>query len=178
MHEEDVIRICKENGVSNTGIINIPDIDFNEQLRDNCKLNTCGRYNTNWTCPPRVGDFDVLVKKVFEYKHAIVFQNIYELEDSFDYEGMERGSADHYQKTQKIAEQIKKLCPDALVLGAGGCRVCKECAAVKNEPCRFPDKAVASMEAYGMYVSNVASKSGLEYMNGVNTMTYFGMVLY
>ena len=68
--------------------------------------------------------------------------------------------------------------PDTLVLGAGGCCVCKRCGAADNIPCRFPDKAVAALESYSINVSKLASACDMKYINGVNTVTYFGGVLY
>ena len=39
-------------------------------------------------------------------------------------------------------------------------------------------KAIASLEAYGMDVYKTACSAGLKYVNGPNTITYFGMVLF
>ena len=63
-------------------------------------------------------------------------------------------------------------------LGAGGCGVCKVCAKRSDEPCRFPDLAIASLESYGVNVSAMAASAGMKYINGVNTVTYFGAVLF
>ena len=72
----------------------------------------------------------------------------------------------------------KSLTPgDALMLGAGGCNYCKRCAAADDKPCPFPDKAFASLEAYGIYVSQLAEAAGLKYINGQNTITYFSAIL-
>ena len=65
-----------------------------------------------------------------------------------------------------------------LHLGAGGCGVCESCAKKTNEPCRFPEKAMPSLEAYGINVSELAKASGMNYINGQNTVTYFGAVLF
>ena len=46
------------------------------------------------------------------------------------------------------------------------------------EPCRHPDRALASLESYGMDVYNTTRSTPLQYINGANTVTYFGMVLY
>ena len=66
---------------------------------------------------------------------------------------------------------------DCLFLGAGGCRVCSRCAKQDDEPCRHPDLALSSLEAYGINVSVLAPQAGMKYINGVNTVTYFGAVL-
>ena len=51
-------------------------------------------------------------------------------------------------------------------------------AKASNEPCRHPEQAMASLEAYGVNVSELASASGMKYINGQNTVTYFGALLF
>ena len=63
-----------------------------------------------------------------------------------------------------------------LLLGAGGCRICKTCSAVEEKPCRHPDLACPSLESYGIQVSELAQRCGMKYINGVNTVTYFGAI--
>jgi len=41
-----------------------------------------------------------------------------------------------------------------------------------------PDRAMPSLEAYGINVSLLAKTSGMKYINGANTVTYFGAVLF
>ena len=47
-----------------------------------------------------------------------------------------------------------------------------------DEPCRFPEKALPSLEAYGVDVYNTTKDTDLKYINGQNTVTFFGMVLF
>ena len=65
-----------------------------------------------------------------------------------------------------------------LHLGAGGCHLCEVCAKKTGEPCRHPDRAVASLEAYGVNVSALARLCGMKYINGENTVTYFGALFF
>ena len=44
--------------------------------------------------------------------------------------------------------------------------------------CRFPDRAMSSLEAYGVNVSELAVQCGMRYINGENTVTYFGAVFF
>ena len=41
-----------------------------------------------------------------------------------------------------------------------------------------PDKALASLEAYCISVSDLAASCGMKYINGQNTVTYFGAVMF
>ena len=68
--------------------------------------------------------------------------------------------------------------PRVLHLGVGGCRMCEVCAKRTGEPCRHPDLAVASLETYGVNVSKLAPAAGMKYINGKDTVTYFGAVLF
>ncbi|HPE96129.1 MAG TPA: DUF2284 domain-containing protein, partial [Bacillota bacterium] len=64
----------------------------------------------------------------------------------------------------------------------GGCGLCETCAAKEKKPCRHPDKAFSSLEAYCMNVSLLAEKCSMEYINMIDgsydTVTYFGIILY
>ncbi len=168
----------KQLGALNTGVAQVKDMVFDKGFRRACESNACGRYNRCWTCPPCVGEIDDLINLVKGYKTAIVYQTIGELEDSYDFEGMMEIGDVHKQLDIKVSEYLEeKYSKDSfLLLGAGGCRICEKCAKIDNTPCRFPDKAMHSLEAYGVSVSVLASLSGLKYINGENTATYFGAV--
>ena len=75
-----------------------------------------------------------------------------------------------------LREQMMKVFPDMLMLGAGGCRICPKCA--YPEPCRFPEKTISSMEAYGLFVTQVCRDNDLKYYYGPRTITYTGCVLF
>ena len=81
------------------------------------------------------------------------------------------------ERMNRLPRSVQALLPpqpEALLLGAGGCRLCPRCAKADNQPCRFPDAALASLEAYGVNVSLLAPQAGMQYINGANTVTYFG----
>ena len=85
------------------------------------------------------------------------------------------GTAGHINPAIAIANMMKERYPDALCLGAGGCRVCKRCA--HPEPCRFPEKALSSMEGYGLFVTQVCRDAGVPYHHGEKTITYTACIL-
>lgn len=167
----------KELQVSGTGILKVQDIPFDASLRQSCEMNTCGCYGKNWACPPLVGKIEDLITEAKQYEIAVVFQNIYSLEDSFDIEGMNAAKKEHEQQTLTFRKWANQNLKQFLLLGAGGCQICKECTAVQKNPCRHPEWKTVSLEAYGVFVSELASRCGLNYINGANTVTYFSMLL-
>ena len=70
-------------------------IPFLKEVRDMCEANRCGMYGRTWTCPPGVGELEVLRDKYQAYEHALLYSTRHELEDSFDFEGMGAVSYTH-----------------------------------------------------------------------------------
>ena len=177
---EDIMAFAKQAGASNAAHIELAQIVFDETLRKNCEMNSCGNFKRNWMCPPYCGEISECIAKTKQYTEGIVLQYIGELEDSYDFEGM-MDAAEAFQKMfVKTVHYVRALDSDMDIypLGAGGCKNCERCAVIENEPCRHPEDAFPSLESHGIFVSELARKSGMNYINGQNTVTYFGAILY
>lgn len=162
-------------GAYKAGIIEVDKIPFEAELRKSCEVNYCGNFGRNWMCPPHVGDIDTLIQRAKGYKYALVYQTVSDIEDSFDYEGMVAAGKRHKEITDLITAKVKEGWQGPILqLSAGGCPVCEKCAKREEQPCRHPDKALASLEAYGIYVSKLSALCNMNYINGQNTVTYFG----
>lgn len=68
-------------------------------------------------------------------------------------------------------EAVRDMC------ASGRCTLCARCT-YPDRPCRYPTKRLSSMEAYGLFVSDICTRSGLAYNYGPRTMTYTSCVLY
>ena len=169
----------KRLGAFKSGVIVTGEIVTDKIFREICLSNSCGMCGKCYMCPPDIGDIDVLMSSIKDYDYALVYQTVSELEDSFDFEGMINAKKSFYPIAQSLRDVFKeKGLSHVLHLGAGGCGVCEKCAKRTNEPCRFPEKAMPSLEGYGVNVSELARAAGMKYINGQNTVTYFGAVLF
>ena len=167
------------HGAYKANVIDASEIVLDRAFRDMCASNSCGMYGKCHMCPPDVGDIDELMAQTANYDYVLVYQTVTELEDSFDFEGMIEAKKKSYPLAQSLREVFADMSiTKTLHLGAGGCGVCETCAKKTNEPCRFPEKAMPSLEAYGVNVSELAKSSDMKYINGQNTVTYFGAVLF
>lgn len=176
---EKLSAMALEYGAYKANVISADRIEMEKSFRDMCESNACGLYGKCYMCPPDIGDIDMLMNEARKYDYALVYQTVSELEDSFDFEGMIEAKKKSYPLAQKIRKAFNEMdITNALHLGAGGCGVCQKCAKVTNEPCRHPELAMASLEAYGINVSRLAVASDMKYINGQNTVTYFGTVLF
>ena len=177
-HQEMVDRIL-QMGAQNAAVIPMSKVRFEMSFRDMCASNACGMYGKSWMCPPYVGEPEELVARAQKYEYLLVYQTIGELEDSYDFEGMMEAGQKMNDLTQRVRDELKdEIDPNSLLLGAGGCRLCPVFAKREDKPCRFPDKALASLEAYCISVSDLAASCGMKYINGQNTVTYFGAVMF
>jgi predicted metal-binding protein len=171
---------AKELGAAAAGALKTSDIQFLEEFRTLCEQNSCGKYGTNWMCPPAIESFEDVKAQVLEFSEGVVFQSVYTLEDSFDFDGMMKAEAIHSKNFHRILDYIKSDggCSDVLALNVGDCKVCEKCTYPDGKACRHPDKAVASVEAYCIDVNALLACCDIPYNNGPNTVSYVGLFLF
>lgn len=177
MNNELTIEKVLEIGFEHAIFFDPSNLEFREDVRAMCSSDKCHNYNRNWSCPPACGTLEESFEKARKYTKGVMIQTTAILEDSFDYETMMQAASDHKERFAKAVELMRSVDPECLPMGTGGCTVCKKCA-YPDEPCRFPEKAFTSMEAYGLYVSAECKKAGLEYNYGKNTLTYTSCILF
>ncbi len=179
MDVEKLIQTALDCGATKATVVEQADIVLNAEFRAMCEANQCGVYGRCYMCPPDVGPVEELMARVRGYERGLLYQTITPIEDSFDIEGMAEAKKALVAVSQRVLDALRPvLGEDALFLSGGGCGLCKVCAKITGEPCRHPDRALPSLESYGMDVYNTTKKTPLKYINGANTVTYFGMALF
>ncbi len=176
---ELLIRTALEAGADKATVIGQEDIETDPKFRELCEANRCGAYDRCYMCPPDCGPAEELIGKLRSYPCALFYQTISKLEDSFDFEGMIAARKEFGKLGQRLLDDCGPLVgPDALHLSCGGCGLCETCAKLTGEPCRFPDRALPSLEGYCVNVLGTSKHTDLKYTNGPDTVTYFGMILF
>ena len=173
---ESLKQLALDCGFSHVGDLDADTIEVRTEVRSACAENKCQVYGKNWVCPPACGTLEECGQKIHAYKRGLILQSTGELEDSFDFEGIQELGERHSKVFDKFADEVKKMYPDALILGDGACRRCKTCT-YPDAPCRFPDKQSSAMEAFGMRVSEVCQKNNIPYYYGPGTLTLVGCIL-
>lgn len=158
-------------------LIDTKKIPFSSAVVEMCEANRCGKYGTCWTCPPGVGELSELESRVKAYKTACVFTCKYDLDDSFDFEGMMQGQKSARKVLQSITKKMQTEGIKFLALGTGSCDICEKCT-YPNAPCKFPKKVIPSVEAFGINVVELSKNIGINYNNGENTVTYFSVIFF
>lgn len=177
MDKEMIRKLAGDAGFSLIGELNVKALNFIPEVRDMCSSDKCRNYGHCWTCPPYCGTLSESAEKASHYSSGIIVQTSAVMEDDFDYESISHTENRHKDAFAALVDMIRDTDSDILPMSAGGCRICSRCTC-PDEPCRFPDKAMISMEAYGLLVCDTCKNSGMKYSYGPHTVTFTSCVLY
>lgn len=176
--KDALLQIILDCGVAKAAYLSVDQIVTDPVYRRICEGNACGQFGKCYMCPPDIGPVEELMAAIRSYSHAVLYQSIGTIEDSFDFEGMMEAGHGHCLLSQRIREKLEGKLPGHLHLSGGGCHLCQRCAKLDNAPCRHPEKALSSLEGYGIDVYRTSLATDLNYINGENTVTYFGVILW
>ena len=177
MTYEQLTVIAQEAGFSAWAPLDAANIELKPEVRDMCAVNSCGQYGKRWSCPPGCGTLDECRELLKDYTSGILVQSVGQLEDNFDIETMMETEAAHKERFYAMRRALADRGVEALAAGAGCCTICKECT-YPDEPCRFPDQKMSSMEALGMLVLEVCKANDMRYFYGENTIAYTSCFLF
>jgi predicted metal-binding protein len=180
INQDSLVQTALEAKASHAAILDVSQVQFHEDFRKACEKNFCRKYDTNWMGPPAIGPIKILMLRAARYKKGLLFQTVHPIAGNFDMKGMLEGAKAHQVIFRDLLDKIKIQNPgeDILPLDAGCCSICEKCAYLDREPCRHPDQAVSSVEAYGINVIALQKSAGLPYYHGKNKVCYVGMILF
>jgi len=174
---EEFLAQAVEAGFDHVGELDVKTIELLPEVRNACETGRCPAYNKNWSCPPALGTLEECDKMIKAYKRGAILQTTGEIEDDYDFEGMMEGGKKARKVLDDILNEMRKNGETFMALGCEGCHLCEKCT-YPHSPCRFPEKAIPSVEACGINVVELAKNTGIKYNNGANTVTYFCVILF
>lgn len=179
----ELLVLAENIGFSHYGEVNMESLVPRTDIRDMCTADKCGNYGKSWSCPPSpvCGTIEENQQKLKSCSKGILVQTTGQMEDAFDMSIIRETEDAHKKRFDTLVRQtrllLKKEGGSCIPLAAGGCRRCEKCT-WPDKPCRYPEKLYPSMEACGLWVSDVCKKSDLEYNYGENTITFTSCILY
>jgi predicted metal-binding protein len=176
----ELIDLIKMSGFSTVGHFDPAQLVVHPEVRAMCAADRCHAFGKSWSCPPACGSIEEYQALFKRYHTGYLFQTIATMEDSFDYDGIERGSNEHARRLNDLANRAHRvkasLNRDILILGAGSCTLCEVCT-YPDAPCRYPQKVFPSMEATGLIVNDVCELSAVPYYHGPHTIAFCSCAL-
>lgn len=173
----EILELAGQAGFTNAAPLEPSGLVFRSEVRDMCAADKCNKYDKCWSCPPGCGTLDEISARSKGYANGVLVQSTGQLEDDFDAETMMETAKLQRERFFDLTKQVRRLCPDCLPMASGACDVCPSCT-YPGAPCRFPEKAIPSMEAYGLIVSDVCTGAGAPYYYGPKTITYTSCILF
>ena len=174
---EKVKETAAKSGMWQAGFVDLEDVVFYPEIREICKGNVCRNYGASWACPPAIGTLEECRNRMLRYGKFLLFSIKYDIRDSFDLKGMQKAMVSFKGSVDQFDAKLKAFLPDYLLLSNEGCGKCKTCT-YPDAPCRFPESLHHSIEGYGLNIYELSKAANLKYNNGVNTVTFFGGLLF
>jgi len=168
---EKLAVLAEESGFTHCTPLNVSTLEFMQEVRAMCNAKQCDKYNTTWSCPPACASLEELRERVLGYSGGILVQTVGDIEDSYDWDGIMDAGARHKKNFARMWDALEPDYPSVFAMGAGACKLCESCT-YPDEPCRFPDRMSASMEACGLFVSKVCTDNDLKYNYGPNKIAF------
>ncbi|MCL2463709.1 MAG: DUF2284 domain-containing protein [Micrococcales bacterium] len=172
----DLVAAALDFGFSHAAAMDPATLRVRDEVREMCAADRCHSYGRCWVCPPACGTLDDSRRIIAGYRSGLLVQTTGALEDPYDYDSMMAADAEQKRRFSDFRQVLAPRYPHLTALGNGACTICETCA-YPNEPCRHPDLAVVSMEAFGLVVSDTCGDNGLGYYYGPNTITFTGCYL-
>lgn len=172
-----LVKAALDYGADKAELIAPAKLVCSNSFRAYCEDNLCGFYGKCWSCPPDVGEIEVLTAQLRNYEHIVIYQVISPVEDISNQEEIYAAGERLSATSQKLQSLLRSALNKPFLHLGGSCHLCPECTKLYNEPCRYPDKLLPSLSAYGVDVCKTCEGTSLSYMNGENTITNFGMIL-
>lgn len=172
-----LLRLACETGFSHFGLFRTESLSFRQEVRDMCKAGRCGSYGTRWTCPPYCGTLEESAEIAKKFNSGIILQMTGNMEDDFDVACIQETEQAVKDKLTVFVKHLREKHITCLPMTAGTCTKCETCTCPEL-PCRFPEEAFSSMEAYGLIVSDVCTLANVKYHYGSQTITFTTCVLF
>ena len=174
MLRDKIIKVIEDAGFDEYKEIGVEEIIFSEDVFAQCARNTCGNYGKNYTCPPASGTMEENKARFLKYKNAIILNKIVFLGEFYEF--LKESGKEPRRLLDIVREELND--EPVMIAGGGGCKLCPECAAKTDEPCRFPDKRQYSMEGSGMDIVSMSIKLKMTYNAGNRSVGFFSIIMY
>ena len=152
-------------------------LEFSQRIRWICQ-HECPMYGKTWACPPGVGEVSACEKKCRSYENCLLISTITEVGDITNIEETLATRGEHEEVTNTVADLLRSQGVEPYVLSTEACALCRRCAYLDGEPCRFPEKMHPCVESHGINLIPTLESVGIEFQYGENVVTWVSLLLY
>ena len=177
MELDALLEEAKAAGFEVAAPLDVKTLKFLPEVREMCSADRCRSYDRSWSCPPACGTLEEISGRCRGYSRGMLVQSVGRREDEFDFESIARVEEEHKRRFNALVRRYAALGVDNLSMGAGACTICEKCT-WPDAPCRFPELVHPSMEASGLFVSQVCRDNGVKYYYGPDSICFVACFLF
>ena len=86
--------------------------------------------------------------------------------------------SDHERITDEVGELLRRQGEQPYILSTEACAICKRCALLDGQSCRFPEKMHPCVESQGINIIPALESRGLEFQYGENIVTWVSLLFF
>lgn len=136
-----------------------------------CRDNLCGKYGTNWACPPGFSEhMDSLSE---QYDSTLLLSRTFAC-DPRDRDAVEECNSMMKATLRSVVEHLRSAGIECRGFSDGGCDLCQTCA--YPDPCRFPDRVMPSVSAIGIDMGAYLESVGERFEFRDDSVTFYFLV--
>ena len=151
---------------------------FRFDYRAYCEKNDCGRYGTNYGCPPACGTPQQIKDRLLGYTDALAVQTLCPIAPIGQRSLLRQAQLEHNARLRRLMEELPAPYHGGLLITAGGCTSCERCTLPDGLPCRSPALQSVSLSACCVDVQALAKTLGWVYDAGPDKVAFFGLYLF
>ena len=147
------------------------DEDMVIRCQSLCKDNLCGKYGTNWACPPGFSEhMDSLSE---QYDSTLLLSRTFAC-DPRDRDAVEECNSVMKATLRSVVEHLRSAGIECRGFSDGGCDLCQTCA--YPDPCRFPGRIMPSVSAIGIDMGAYLESVGERFEFRDDSVTFYFLV--
>lgn len=176
MNREQLEMQLSELPLYQYAFIRTEDLMFSDRIRWICE-HECPMFGKTWACPPAVGSVEECEARCRRFEEALLIATITEVNDIANMEETLATRGPHEEITREVHEMVKAQAEETMVLSTEACAVCENCC-YPDAPCRNREKMFPCVESHGIVVTDLAEKTGIDFLAEGNLVTWFSLIFY
>ncbi len=152
-------------------------LEFSHRVRWICQ-HECPMYGASWACPPGVGTVEACQERCRKYDSCLMIATTTEVRDIADIQEALDTRPEHEAITDQVRALLRQQGIEPYVLSTESCAVCRRCAYLDGQPCRFPERMHPCVESQGINIVPTLEACGLDFQYGCNVVTWVSLLLY
>ncbi len=152
------------------------ELTFTERVRTVCEQE-CPMYGKSWACPPAVGPVEECKARCLSYDNVLLITSVAEVADTANMDETLATRGPHEELTRQVKQMLLDCgAKETMALSTESCAHCERCT-YPDAPCRRPDRMFPCVESYGITVTDLAEKFGMDFINA-GMVIWFSLLFY